>query len=508
MASNRATIQKVADGTQSLRGLYPQFNSAKSFLDSIDSDESHDREFSVLSERQFEFDDVVTNAQAYRRVLVAATHTLRTNSREHAASDDTRAGTTINSGPSGQHNGSPQSANQSRKMNANLPSSSGGLMSQSTGSSSSDALLGKPSSQSSTFGDSNSFAQQFRGYLDNVEGELRNSAEEAARLKALLQEKDAIVENLQKEIVENQYRRAIAEDRLRKSEAEEASLQATVGALATEIKELGHRLAMAKHELNISEEKYYEELHAAKIRYKQLHMKHRDDLSRVTRRLVESETEKDNLKKTLQSREKSLVDVLHTLSLHTADLTTKECQIQTLEIDLILLRQYGRNFVDSVRSSRAAQLGNIMLVPMQSPGWLDESLKGPPQFQVIFAPTSPDGPPAEWDGIAPTNPDGSPAKWNSEFPQPCSRKNLSSNQGEESKWIFANESGKIEELDAAPIVPVLAPGPNPEMTKTGESKKEKLEDLGNLPTRTHLPWIQKKEPPKPGKIRGRYRSPK
>lgn len=77
LESNRVVIQKVADGTESLRGLYPQVNIARSFLGSRESSNQDARTLSLISERQFEFDDVAINSQAYRRVLVAATHTLK-----------------------------------------------------------------------------------------------------------------------------------------------------------------------------------------------------------------------------------------------------------------------------------------------------------------------------------------------------------------------------------------------------------------------------------------------
>jgi len=57
----------------------------------------------------------------------------------------------------------------------------------------------------------------------------------------------------------------------------------------------------------------------------------------------------------------------------------------------------------------------------------------------------------------------------------------------------------MKEPEAASIVRTLPPSPQPKMTKTKESKEEKLEDSGtlsNLNPRSPLPWLTKKERPK------------
>jgi len=73
LASNQAATQEVAAQTRSLRGLYPKVKVAISLLESsseIDSDFYGSPSVSIDSEKQFEFDDIVTNSQVYRRVLI------------------------------------------------------------------------------------------------------------------------------------------------------------------------------------------------------------------------------------------------------------------------------------------------------------------------------------------------------------------------------------------------------------------------------------------------------
>ncbi|KAF8858410.1 hypothetical protein BDZ45DRAFT_743450 [Acephala macrosclerotiorum] len=160
--TNRATkcIKSAADGTESLRGLYPQVRTAKSFLESFESANGVQRTFSVISDRQFEFDDVITNSQAYRRVLVAATHTLRNNAPGE------------------------QSANPARKLNAvrtprlEVPSSSA-------------------TREPMPSGDPNNFFQQLRGHLDHVERELLHSTDETVELRERLEEKDTLIRALE-----------------------------------------------------------------------------------------------------------------------------------------------------------------------------------------------------------------------------------------------------------------------------------------------------------------------
>jgi hypothetical protein len=63
----------MAAQTRSLRRLYPKVKVANSLLESpseVDSAFYGDATVSMDSEKEFQFDDVVTNSQVYRRVLI------------------------------------------------------------------------------------------------------------------------------------------------------------------------------------------------------------------------------------------------------------------------------------------------------------------------------------------------------------------------------------------------------------------------------------------------------
>jgi hypothetical protein len=63
----------MAAQTKSLRSLYPKVKVANSLLESpskVDSAFYGDATVSIDSEKEFQFDDVVTNSQVYRRVLI------------------------------------------------------------------------------------------------------------------------------------------------------------------------------------------------------------------------------------------------------------------------------------------------------------------------------------------------------------------------------------------------------------------------------------------------------
>jgi hypothetical protein len=117
-AGNRTLIQKVAEDTKSLQGMYPKSNAAKSFLDSLESAGSNEANLSMISEQQFEFDDLLTNSQAYRRVLVAATHALKKNMGGTAEEIGDVNELASKGAQLGKGNNSTEGANQSRKMSA------------------------------------------------------------------------------------------------------------------------------------------------------------------------------------------------------------------------------------------------------------------------------------------------------------------------------------------------------------------------------------------------------
>jgi len=196
---NRALIQKVAEDTKSLQGMYPKSNAAKSFLDSLESVGSNEANLSMISEQQFEFDDLVTNSQAYRRVLAAATHALKKNMGGTAGETGDVNELASKSAQSGKGSNSTEGANQSRKLSAAPGPARGFKHSPITNSGGGPGLQDNHSQQ--TINDPHSFAKQFRGYLDYVEGESRNAANENTHLRERLEEKEtatkAVVSQLQ-----------------------------------------------------------------------------------------------------------------------------------------------------------------------------------------------------------------------------------------------------------------------------------------------------------------------
>lgn len=83
--NNQAMIQNIAHKAQSLRELYPKVKVAQSLLDAPSEAESifGDTRASIISDREFEFDDLVVNSQAYRRALKAVERDLRKGDHQH-----------------------------------------------------------------------------------------------------------------------------------------------------------------------------------------------------------------------------------------------------------------------------------------------------------------------------------------------------------------------------------------------------------------------------------------
>ncbi|KAF4631118.1 hypothetical protein G7Y89_g7015 [Cudoniella acicularis] len=75
--SNQTTLENIANGTQSLRGLYPQVKVVRSMFESpTEVDSVFGTAFPASTNKEFEFDDMATSSQAYRRVLNAAAQDL------------------------------------------------------------------------------------------------------------------------------------------------------------------------------------------------------------------------------------------------------------------------------------------------------------------------------------------------------------------------------------------------------------------------------------------------
>ncbi len=212
-AKNRALIQQVAEDTKSLRGMYAKSNAAKSFLDSLESTGVNETNFSVISEQQFEFDDLVTNSQAYRRVLVAATHALKKNIGGNAVgisdvNELASEGAQLEKGSN-----STEEANQSRKMTA-APVLARELKHSPIADPRENPGLQDNHSQQSTINDPQSFAQQIRGYLDHVEGESRTAAKENAHLRQRLEEREAATKDVVSQLLIVIERAELAETEL------------------------------------------------------------------------------------------------------------------------------------------------------------------------------------------------------------------------------------------------------------------------------------------------------
>jgi chromosome segregation ATPase len=121
--------------------------------------------------------------------LVAATHALKKNmgANVEGVGDDKEVASGGGQGAKG--NNSTEEANQSRKMTA-APVPARKLKPGPIANPGENPGLQDNQSQQSTPNDPQPFAQQFRGYLDHVEGESRNAAKENAHLRERLEERE------------------------------------------------------------------------------------------------------------------------------------------------------------------------------------------------------------------------------------------------------------------------------------------------------------------------------
>jgi hypothetical protein len=245
-------IQQVAEDTKSLRGMYPKSNTAKSFLDSLESTGVNETNFSVISEQQFEFDDLVTNSQAYRRVLVAATHALKKNIGGTAGEIGDVNELSTEGAQLGKGSNSTEEANQSRKMTA-APVPARGLKPSPIANPEDNPGLQDNHSQQSTINDPQSFAQQIRGYLDHVEGESRNAAKENAHLRERLEERETATKAVVSRLLIVTKRAEHAETDLeissKKNEEVVRDLQSQLAYWVTIVKKTEERLEVAEKEV-------------------------------------------------------------------------------------------------------------------------------------------------------------------------------------------------------------------------------------------------------------------
>jgi len=101
---NQAMIQNIAHEAQSLRELYPSVKVAQSILEAPSDFGSilGDTRFSIISDREFEFDDLVVNSQAYRRALIAAKRDLRKGGLQQTEGDLIDMGNDVDEVPQSQ----------------------------------------------------------------------------------------------------------------------------------------------------------------------------------------------------------------------------------------------------------------------------------------------------------------------------------------------------------------------------------------------------------------------
>ncbi|KAF4633673.1 hypothetical protein G7Y89_g4441 [Cudoniella acicularis] len=324
---NCDAIKKVADGTESLRGLYPQVNKAESFMASIASPNRDETTFSIISERQFEFDDVVRNSTPYQR------------------------------------------ANQARKIS--------GAPLRTAGSSAPEKASSPGNVQRTSRGNSGDFFEQLHVHVDGVEGENMSLREE-------MQEKDALIHNLEAQIiqtweeeaerVQRQIKEAEAEyyERARRDlETELADMEYTWRAKIEKSEEYWRTLMAVKldetrkeGDLRFQEMEFtWRNKHEETILLYQERAEREKDLSnKISGKLDAIQKEKDSLKKRLTSTHRRL------------DIAIE---------DEVLLYENLDAVQDSIQNGKAAKIGSTILVPLQSLLPLKDSLKRPPIFEAV-----------------------------------------------------------------------------------------------------------------------------
>ncbi|KAE8453289.1 hypothetical protein EG329_011356 [Mollisiaceae sp. DMI_Dod_QoI] len=344
--SNRAAIQSVADGTESLRGSYPQINSAKSFLESCESANGNEPSMSLISERQFEFDDLITDSQAYRRVLVAASQSLRNGRSRDVLADRKFDELGVNQGAVGKQSSDPvaQSANQARKINAAMPSRSA------------------PQKDSQRpMSDPNNFVQQLRGYVDyvgHVERQFSISTDENLVLRETVDNMNNHIQDLKNDISLVRKGAEVDKLQLEKILAENEELGYENKAMLADIKRL------------------------------------ESELGSMTSQLSKTTKERDELQDSLFSTKIQLYEELDTFASYHGDLENS-CRLSRDECRK--LEKEISNYENSLQKGGITQIGSMLFIPLQSPAYLDEQNKRPAIFEAISAPETLEGWIPKWD---------------------------------------------------------------------------------------------------------------
>jgi hypothetical protein len=339
---NHAAIQKVAEGTESLRGLYPQVNAAKSFLESSKSSNRDEQTLSVLSETQFEFDDIVTDSVAYRRALAVTLKTRQTgNILSDGDPEPVDLGPEEGASRKETANLGTQGANQARKIIAATPM-------RAVGPSAPDEVSQNSNNRNSNKSDPGTFIQELRGYADCIE-ELLRAKDETANLQEMVLKKDNSIQRLKSQIQSLKHLARKYDNDLYKAEEQILYL---------------HRDAASKDAELIAKSK---------------------ELQSTTEQLHETQKEKDQHQVEYREREMNLMSEVKDLCMTLKKICTENNRRMLSE--------------ESIQKGHTTQFGTILLVPLQSPAWLDENSKRAPIFQAVHAPDAPaEDVVVRWDG--------------------------------------------------------------------------------------------------------------
>jgi outer membrane murein-binding lipoprotein Lpp len=402
LKSNQDAIQRVAVETESLRGMYPLVNVAKSFLESSESVNQKELSLLTLSEREFEFDNIAINSPAYRRVLNAASHTLRTSQSGNIL------GTGNLSDPgvvdvSRQQSSSPiiQSANQARKISNTAPL-------RTVSSSATEKEPHNDKNRRPTTRTTNSFMEQLRGLLDHAEGELQSANEETMQLRDIVQEKDMAIQRLNSSVeefgkVERKLKLALADaeadvdetaqeaEQLRaKVKASRREYEGKVGDLTSlnrvmneAIQALESKVIAVETERETARrevERWKEEIDKIELFYRErLHIF-------TTEKLLAAQKEKEHFLRYRTECEERIEILTDSFRV----------QVQELKAEYSQLEINVKRPEKLVQEGRTTQIGSMMLVQYHAPSWINEQRSR--IFKAWEIPEAPEGWTSRWDG--------------------------------------------------------------------------------------------------------------
>ena len=406
LKSNQDAIQRVADETESLRGMYPLVNVAKSFLESSESVNQKELSLLTLSEREFEFDNIAINSPAYRRVLNAASHTLRTSQSGNILGTGNLSDPSVED-VSRQQSSSPttQSANQARKISNTAPL-------RTVSSSATEKEPHNDKNRRPTTRATNSFMEQLRGLLDHAEGELQSANEETMQLRDLIQEKDMAIQRLNSSGEES--RKVGRKLVLALADAEtywEAKVKAChedydgkFGELTSSNRRMKEAIqALESKLIAVEEERYTARRDVDRVEEMIGRMKQHYE-ERVHNIQTELEYRTINLRNTKKdlyaARENSERNLEHLKECEQRiDNLTESFRIegQQLKAEYNELEIKAKKPEKLVLEGRAAQIGSMILVPYHAPSWInDENEHKSRIFRAWEIPEVPEGWISRW----------------------------------------------------------------------------------------------------------------